>query len=78
MSELKVDKLPEYVELTSVVSEWSTIRVKYNGYSVPSRLIGHELKIHLYEDRIEAYLGGTAEPQLICERVPARESRLVK
>ena len=70
MRELNVAKLPEYVELTSVVSEWSTIRVKHNGYSVPSRLIGHELKIHLHEDRIEAYLGD--DLQLACERLRGR------
>ena len=70
MSELAVTKLPEYVELTSVVSEWSTIRVKHNGYSVPARLIGHDLKIHLYEDRLEAYLGN--ELQLACERLRGR------
>ena len=75
MSELKVDKLPEYVELTSVVSEWSTIRVKHNGYSVPSRLIGHELKIRLFEDRIEAYLGN--DLQLACERLRGRGGRRV-
>ena len=57
MRELNVSKLPEYVEETAVVSEWSTIRVKHNAYSVPSRLVGHELKVHLYEDRLEAYLG---------------------
>lgn len=70
LSELSVTKLPEYVELTSVVSEWSTIRVKHNGYSVPSRLIGRDLKIHLYEDRLEAYLG--SDLQLSCERLRGR------
>lgn len=75
MRELSVNRLPEYVELTSVVSEWSTIRVKHNGYSVPSRLIGHELKIHLYEDRIEAYLG--ADLQLACERLRGRGSHRI-
>lgn len=75
MRELNVAKLPEYVELTSVVSEWSTIRVKHNGYSVPSRLIGHELKIHLHEDRIEAYLGD--DLQLACERLRGRGSHRI-
>lgn len=70
MSELSVTKLPEYVQLTSVVSEWSTIRVNHNGYSVPSRLIGHELKIQLHEDRLEAYLG--KDLQLACERLRGR------
>ena len=75
MREVNVAKLPEYVELTSVVSEWSTIRVKHNGYSVPSRLIGHELKIRLYEDRLEAYLGDTL--QLACERLQGRGSHRI-
>jgi len=75
MRELNVDKLPEYAELTSVVSEWSTIRVKHNGYSVPSRLIGHELKIRLFEDRIEAYLGN--DLQLACERLLGRNGRRI-
>src|SRR5690606_13557229 len=64
-------------ELTSVVSEWSTIRVKHNGYSVPSRLIGHELKIHLYEDRIEAYLGSSNDLQLSCERLRGRNGHRI-
>ena len=27
-------------------------------YSVPSQLVGERLKIHLYDDRLEAWLGG--------------------
>lgn len=77
MQKLRGDRLPEYVELTSMVSEWSTIRVKHNGYSVPSRLIGHELKIHLFEERIEAYLPGCREPQLVCERLRGRGSHRI-
>ena len=40
MRPLVVSRLPEYDEETVRVSEWSTIRVKHNTYSVPSRLIG--------------------------------------
>jgi len=29
-------------------------------YTVPSRLIRHRLRIHLYDDRLEVFLGGTA------------------
>jgi hypothetical protein len=75
MRELTVSKLPEYVVLTSVVSEWSTIRVKRNSYSVPSRLIGHELKVLLYENRIEAYLGDRL--QLTCNRLIGRNNRRI-
>src|SRR5918995_636633 len=28
-------------------------------YSVPSRLIGHRLRVRLFDDRLEVYLGGT-------------------
>ena len=77
MRELNVAKLPEYVEETAVVSEWSTIRVKHNAYSVPSRLIGHELKVHLYEDRLEAYLGNQHEPELSCERLVGRNGKRI-
>lgn len=75
MRELNVGKLPEYVEEECVVSEWSTIRVKHNGYSVPSRLIGHELKVHVFEDRIEAYFGG--KEQLSCERLRGRNGHRI-
>ena len=29
-------------------------------YSVPSRLIGHNLRVHLYHDRLQVFLGATA------------------
>src|SRR3546814_8780735 len=28
-------------------------------YTVPSRLIGHRLRVRLYDDRLELFLGGT-------------------
>jgi hypothetical protein len=75
MRELNVKRLPEYEELSAVVSEWSTIRVKHNAYSVPSRLIGHELRVWLYEDRVEAYLGNQC--QLTCERLKGRNGHRI-
>lgn len=75
MRELSVSRLPEFEELTAVVSEWSTIRVKHNAYSVTSRLIGHELRVHVYEDRVEAYLG--KECQLACERLKGRNGHRI-
>ena len=29
-------------------------------YTVPSRLIGHQLRVHLYDDRLALFIGGTA------------------
>lgn len=75
MRELDVSRLPEYVELTATVSEWSTIRVKHCAYSVPSRLMGEELKIRLYEDRLEARYGDDVE--LACERLVGRNQRRI-
>lgn len=75
MRELNVSRLPEYEELSAVVSEWSTIRVKHNAYSVPSRLIGRELRVQLYEDRVQAYFGDQC--QLACERLKGRNGHRI-
>lgn len=49
--------LAEYREYTPRVSSHSTIRVKKNAYSVPSRLIGHRVKVLLHESELKVYLG---------------------
>jgi hypothetical protein len=70
MRELAVAKLPEYVEEDVWVSEWSTVRVKHCAYSVPSRLKGEEVRVRIFEDRIEVRFAG--EIQLACERLRGR------
>ena len=48
--------------------EESVVRVTSSGgfslgrvfYTVPSRLIGHRLRVHLFDDRLDCYLGSTA------------------
>lgn len=75
MRPLDVGRLPEFVEDSAVVSEWSTIRICKNAYSVPSRLIGEELRVHLYEDRLEAYYGEKLE--LACERLRGRNGHRI-
>ena len=37
------------------VTTWSTIRVKHNAYSVPSRLIGEKLRVRVYDDRLDVF-----------------------
>jgi hypothetical protein len=49
--------LAEYREYAPVVSSQSLIRVKKHAYSVPSRLIGHTLRVELYEAQLKVYLG---------------------
>jgi hypothetical protein len=51
-------KTSDYVEDRARVTTSSTIFVKEVTYSVPSRLIGMTLKIHVYDDRLECYAGG--------------------
>jgi hypothetical protein len=57
MRPLPTGRLAEYREYQPVVSSQSLIRVKKHGYSVPSRLIGHTLRVELYEAELKVYLG---------------------
>jgi len=49
----------DYGELTVRVTTSSTIEVKRGLYSVPSRLIGETMRIHLYHDKIVGFVGQT-------------------
>lgn len=69
MRDLKVSRLPEYIEESAGVTSWSTIRVRRNTYSVPSRLIGHEVRVHVFDERLEVFYGSGTEPQLVVERL---------
>jgi len=64
---LRVARLPEYRQESVVVTSWSTIRVRRNTYSVPSRLIGETMRVHVFEPRLEVYHGGVL--QLEVERL---------
>jgi hypothetical protein len=72
---LNVSKLPEYLEEDVPVSEWSTIRVKHCAYSVPSRLMGHVVRVRVYEDRLEVYYADKLE--LSCERLRRRNGHRI-
>ena len=50
--------VPCYTRWTPIVRRWSTIRVGGRTYSVPSRLIGHQLAVHQYEDALEIFFKG--------------------
>jgi len=47
-----------YTEERAKVCSSSTITIKQIPYSLPSRLIGSHIKVHLYDDRLECYVGG--------------------
>lgn len=57
MRPLPGSALAEYRESTAVVSSQSLIRVNRQSYSVPSRLIGHTLRIQQHEAVLKVYLG---------------------
>lgn len=59
--------LPEYVEHRVRVSDGSTVRVKNNAYSLPSRLIGQWVRVRLSEQHLEVWYGDVL--QLRCERL---------
>ena len=66
MKPLKAERLAEFVEEKITVTLWSTIRVKQNTYSLPSRLIGERVKVRIFDDRLEIFHGGVQ--QLSVER----------
>lgn len=49
----------DYTELTVKVTTRSTISVKRGLYTVPSRLIGGHIRVHLYHDRLACFVGQT-------------------
>lgn len=53
MRELPVAVYPEYRELECHVSSSSTIRVNKVAYSVPSRLIGSQVRVRIWENQIK-------------------------
>ncbi len=55
LRELPARRLPAYTSSTPRVRKWSTIRVRSRIYSVPSRLIGHEVEARLYPDTVEVW-----------------------
>ncbi|MEM9806853.1 MAG: IS21 family transposase [Cyanobacteria bacterium P01_D01_bin.56] len=75
LQSLPKHRVADYEILTARVSSRSTIDVRCILYTVPSRLIGRQLELHLYHDRICGYL----ERQLVVElpriRVTAKDKR---
>jgi hypothetical protein len=70
MRPLVASRLPDWSELEVPVSQWSTIRVKFNTCSVPSRLRGERVRVRLYEERLEVYYAG--QLQMGTERLRGR------
>jgi len=56
---LPTRRTTDYSEQVVPVTTSSTIEVKRVLYSVPARLIGEQLRLHVFDDRIEAFVGAT-------------------
>ena len=56
---LPAQRTTDYEEKIVVVTSSSGFTLKKVFYSVPSRLIGHRLRVRLYDDRLECFLGST-------------------
>jgi len=56
---LPISKAMDYELISITVSNLSLIVIRNMTYSVPSRLAGHTLTVHLYQRRIVGYLGGS-------------------
>jgi hypothetical protein len=65
----------DFSEASVIVTSSSMFSVRKVFYTVPSRLISHTLKVHLYDDRLECFLGSTHVLTLPRGRVPPGAKR---
>jgi hypothetical protein len=56
---LPARRTTDYEETIVTVTSTSGFILRKVFYSVPSRLIGHRLRVRLYDDRLECFLGST-------------------
>jgi transposase InsO family protein len=56
---LPTRRTTDYEEAYVLVTSSGGFILKRVFYSVPSRLIGHRLNVHLYDDRLDCFLGST-------------------
>ncbi|MBC7896051.1 MAG: transposase family protein, partial [Cytophagaceae bacterium] len=75
MRPLQVESLTEFLEVRVRVTCWGTVCVRKNTYSVPTRLIGQELRVRLYEERLEFWFGSRCE--LRCERLRGESKKRI-
>ncbi len=75
MQPLRAQRVPEFTEHDVPVTAWSTIRIKHNTYSVPSRLIRQTVRVRLYEDHVEVRFRD--QVQMVCERLLGRHGHTI-
>jgi hypothetical protein len=69
---LPARRTTDYEEALVTVTRSSGFVLRKVFYTVPSRLIGHRLRLRIHDDRLECFLGGNLVLTLPRRRVPAR------
>jgi transposase InsO family protein len=64
LQELPGRRTADYEETIVIVTSSGTFLLRKVFYTVPSRLVGHRLRVRLYDDRLEVHLGGTHQMTL--------------
>lgn len=70
-------KTADYEVISAKVSKLSMIVIKNMTYSMPSRLAGHLLTTHVYQNKIDCYLGSSLVASLVRKYRAEQESRYV-
>lgn len=65
----------DYEETVVTVTSAGGFTLRKVFYTVPSRLIGHRLRVRLYDDRLEVFIGGTPLMTLARGRSQAKGQR---
>jgi len=65
----------DYEETIVTVTSTGGFTLKKVFYTVPSRLIGHRLRVRLFDDRLELFIGGTWLMTLARGRAPSNGKR---
>jgi transposase InsO family protein len=61
---LPVRRSSDYEEVDARVTKYGTMTVKKVLYSAPSRLVGHRLKVRVYSEKLECWLGNVCVLEL--------------
>ena len=59
LQELPARRTSDYEEVTVRVTSSGGFTLRKVFYTVPSRLIGHRLRVRLFDDRLDIFIGGT-------------------
>ena len=59
LAPLPAYRTTDFSVASAMVTRFGTISVRGVLYTVPSRLVGCRLKVHLYDDRLVCHLGVT-------------------